>query len=132
MVRLAGQFFEFQKDHVVWKIVGSGNIQGAKIYSVVDVPYSQKDKVQSEFLAGTRACALTMASGEVRLATFHIRLPIDKASFISAIRRQRDSYQTSFDAGGPLSHLEEAEKRTAMVKRIGEQLEKFTKPDSSS
>ncbi len=117
------EYFEFGKDFVMWKLTGRNGVQGAKIYSVIDVPYSQKDMLQAEFLARTRTYALTMTSGEVRLATFHIRLPIDKASFISAMRRQRDSYQTSFDAGGPPSHLEEAAKRTAMVERIEKQLE---------
>ena len=115
--------FVFGKDYVAWVIKGKKSIEGAKVFVVADVPYTMKEMSRAEFEARVRTYAVTMTAGDVRLGTFHMRLPIDKASFISAIRRQRDSYQTSFDVGGPPSHLEEAAKRTAMIKRIEEQLE---------
>jgi len=56
------------------------------------------------------------------IATYHLKLPIDKESLIG-LRKSRDMYKSSYDVGGTMSHLDEAEKRDAVLRRIEQNLE---------
>ena len=96
---------------------------GAKIYAVTDVPYSWKSMERGELEGRLRAYASTMSSRDLAIATYHVKLPIDKEGLMIGLRKGRDMYKSSYDVGGTMSHLDEAEKRDAVLQRIEQSLE---------
>jgi len=96
---------------------------GSKIYAVTDVPYSWKSMERGELDGRLRAYASTMSSRDMAIATYHVKLPIDKESLMIGLRKSRDMYKSSYDVGGTMSHLDEAEKRDAVLQRIEQSLE---------
>jgi len=113
----------FERDYIAWTFKGSNTIAGAKILYVKDVKTTYKDLSKAELDRMLRSYEVTMSAGNIRVATFHIRKPIDIESWKSGIRRQRDSKQLDFDVGGPPTRMEEAARLTAMLKRIEEKFE---------
>lgn len=116
--------FFFAPDHVMWKVVNSDKIQGAKVLQVTDVTSTWRDVSMNELRRRLKAYEDTMGSGAMRVGTFHMRLPIDVEAYRSALIRRRDWKQSDFDSGGMRRKLEDAEKMSTAIARMEKEGEK--------
>lgn len=110
--------FFFAPEYVMWKVVGSDKIQGAKVLQVTDVTSTWRDVNVNELKRRLKAYEDTMGSGSMRVGTFHVRLPIDVETYRSALIKKRDWKQSDFDSGGMRRRLEEAEKMSTTIARM--------------
>jgi hypothetical protein len=111
-----------KKNLISWKLK-NGNMVGAKIFSIVDVPYTFKELTTEELDRRLRSYSHLINIDDIPLVTYHMKLPVDKESYVETLRRDRDVLETSYDAGGPKSHMERAEEKEAVIRRIKKGLE---------
>jgi hypothetical protein len=106
-----------EEDHVAWRL-NQGGVAAAKILAVTEVPYTMSELSTEELERRLKAYSTLMSTEDCMIATYQMRLPIDKKSYVDLIRRERDRYKLSYEVGGPQSHLDQAERFTAALKRI--------------
>lgn len=110
-----------EEDYVAW-ITTDREIAAAKVLAIVDVPYTMQELDRADLERRLRAYSSLMSSEEFMIATYQVKFPIDKESYINALRRERDRYRLSYEVGGPKTHLDQSEKLDHLLKRIEEQM----------
>ena len=82
-------------------MIRGGKTIGAKIFSMTNVPYTFKEFKIEELDRRLRSYSNLMNSDELSIITYHMKLPIDKESYVESLKRERDVFMTSYELDEP-------------------------------